>query len=128
MTDSASGFHHSRPSRAVAEPTCWSKRSIQTSDNNHTQPAARRVNQQAYTQLHSTASPIRTVCRVYRSFNIRGHVRFAMPPCSGHCDSSRTLAVRVYYVTHQIILQHLKQCRVSAEILGAHVLRLVNRM
>jgi hypothetical protein len=57
MTDSTSGFHHSRPSRAVAEPTRWSERSIQTSDNNHTQPAARRVNQQAHTQLHSTGSP-----------------------------------------------------------------------
>jgi hypothetical protein len=32
MTDRASGFHHSRPSRAVAEPTCWSERGIQISD------------------------------------------------------------------------------------------------
>jgi hypothetical protein len=63
MTDSTSGLHHSRPSRAVAEPTCWSERSIQqaiiTIRNNHTQPAARWVNQQAYT--HSYAPSVKYI-------------------------------------------------------------------
>jgi hypothetical protein len=63
MADSTSGLHHSRPSRAVAEPTCWSERSIQqaiiTIRNNHTQLAARWVNQQAYT--HSYAPSVKYI-------------------------------------------------------------------
>jgi hypothetical protein len=70
MTYSTSGFHHSRPSRAVAESTCRSERSRQAIKIRSCQHA--RVLYQAHAQLRFTESSISSFGTTYEVLTLGG--------------------------------------------------------
>jgi hypothetical protein len=71
MTDSTSGFHHSRPSRAVAEPRAGAsavyRRAVKIRSYRHA-----RVLYQARAQLRSTVSSISSFDTIYGVLTLGG--------------------------------------------------------